>query len=301
MPGQAAAAGSRRVFGHAVAVLAALSYATGTALAVLAYRDGASPLSVTTLRTGFALIAIFALIRLTGGAWRMEGRDRRLVLALGLVLAVQSISHYIGVKLLPLALATLIFYLFPFYIAFGAHLTRQERITPGIIAALAVAFGGLVLVFDVGGSMKIDPPGVAFALLAGITFAILALAVQPPLRRVADTRAVSLHLHVTTVAAFVLACIVLDEFPLPHTRAGWVAFLTVPFFYTAAVVAIYYSIAAIGPVRMSLVTNLEPVAAIFYGFVLLDQVLSWLQLAGAALIVGAIIAVRLGQARPASG
>ncbi len=291
----------RRVFGHVVAVLASLFYATGTALAVLAYRGGANPLSVTTLRTGFALVAIFVLINATGGTLRLAGRDRRFVLALGLVLAIQSISHYVGIQRLPLALATLIFYLFPFYIALGAHLSGQDRITPGILAALAVAFCGLILVLDIGGSMEIDVLGMLFALTGGLAFSVIVLTTQPILRRVADTRAVSFHLHVTTVAVFVLACIVLDEFALPRTRTGWIAFLVVPFFYTAAVIAIYYAIAAIGSVRMSLVTNLEPVAAIVFGFVLLDQTLNWLQLGGAALVVGAVIAVRWDRPRPSTG
>ena len=268
---------------------------------MVAYRGGANPLSVTTLRTSFALVAIFVLIRATGGVWRLTRRDRRFVLALGLVLAIQSISHYIGIQLLPLALATLLFYFFPFYIAFGAHVTGQERITPGIIVALAVAFCGLILVLDVGGAMRIDPLGVLFALTGGIAFSVIVLSTQPILRRVSDTRAVSLHLHFTTVALFILACIALDEFALPTTRLGWIAFLVVPFFYTAAVIAIYYAIAAIGSIRMSLVTNLEPVAAIVFGFVLLDQTLTWLQLIGAALVVGAIVAVRWDRVRAAPG
>lgn len=292
---------NRRVFGYAVAVVASLCFATGTALAVFAYGEGADPLSVTTLRTSFALVAIFILIKATGGVWRLERRDRWFMLAMGLVLALQSITHYIGILLLPLAVATLIFFMFPFWIALGAHLSGQDRITPGIIAALVAAFCGLLLVLDVGGSTELDSLGMVFALIAAVGFAVIVLSTQPVLRRIPDTRAVSLHLHVTAVAALILACIVQGEFALPRTQIGWTAFLVVPFFYTAAVIGLYYSIAAIGPVRMSLVTNLEPVAAIVYGFVLLDQELTWLQLAGAALVVGAIVAVRLDRRRPAPG
>lgn len=292
---------NHRVFGYAVAVAASLCFATGTALAVFAYGEGADPLSVTTLRTSFTVVAIFVLVKATGGIWRLERRDRLFVLAVGLVLAIQSISHYIGIQLLPLAVATLIFFLFPFWIALGAHVTGQDRITPGIIIALAVAFCGLLLVLDVGGSMELDSWGVIFASIAAVAFAVMVLATQPILKRVPDTRAVSLHLHATAVAVFILACIVQDDFALPRTQVGWIAFLVVPFFYTAAVIGIYYSIAAIGSVRMSLVTNLEPVASIVYGFVLLNQALTWMQLAGGVLVVGAIVAVRLDRRRPSSG
>ena len=69
-------------------------------------------------------------------------------------------------------------------------------------------------------------------------------------------------------------------------------FAFVPLFYCIAVIGVFYAIGSIGSVRMSLIMNLEPVAAIVFGFVLLGQHLDGPQLLGAALVIGAVVAVR---------
>jgi drug/metabolite transporter (DMT)-like permease len=63
-------------------------------------------------------------------------------------------------------------------------------------------------------------------------------------------------------------------------------------FYTIAVASFFAGIAMIGGVRTSLVMNLEPIASIALGFILLSQVLSERQLLGAALVILAVTAVK---------
>ena len=283
---------SRRVLGYGMAVAASLSFAFGTGLAVYTYGFGTTPLSVTTFRTVLSAIFLLLLIRLTAGSFALLPRDRRIVLALGAVLAVQSITHYIAVLLLPLAHATLLLYTYPFFIAAGSHLIGQERITPAIVAALAVAFAGLVLVLDIGGEFDFSVLGIVLAVTAAASFSVVALVSQPIVRRSPDSRTVTLHLHALPVISFLAASAALGDFSMPHTQEAWIMLAFVPFFYCFAVVGVFYAIGTIGPVRMSLIMNLEPVAAIAFGFLLLGQHLDAPQLLGAALVIGAVVAVR---------
>ena len=73
---------------------------------------------------------------------------------------------------------------------------------------------------------------------------------------------------------------------------GWIGFAAVPVFYTIAIASFFAGIARIGGVRTSLVMNLEPVASIALGFIILSQALSFRQLIGAAIVIGAVTAVK---------
>ena len=282
----------RRWLGYAMAVGASLSFAFGTGLAVYTYSHGTTPLSVTTFRTVLSALFLVLLIRSTAGSFKLPPVDRWIVLALGSVLAVQSITHYIAVLLLPLAHATLLLYTYPFFIVLGSHLTGQERITPAIVAALALAFAGLVLVLDLGGDFGFSVLGIVLAVTAAASFSIVALVSQPIIRRSPDSRAITLRLHAVPVISFLAASVALGDYSMPNTQEAWIMLAFVPFFYCFAVVGVFYAIGTIGSVRMSLIMNLEPVAAIAFGFLLLGQHLDGVQLFGAALVIAAVVAVR---------
>ena len=256
----------RRLLGYAMAVAASLSFAFGTGLAVYTYGYGTTPLTVTAVRTTFSAIFLVLLIRVTGGSFALPSGDRRIVVALGCVLAVQSITHYIAILLLPLAHATLLLYLYPFFIAIGSHLTAQERITPAIVTAMCVAFAGLALVLKLGGDFDFSVLGVLLAIAAAISFSIVALVSQPIIRRSPDSRSVTLHLHLVPLISFVSASFALDEFSLPTTQDAWIAFVCVPFFYALRSPRCSTPSPRSDRGRMSLIMNLEPLAAIAFGF-----------------------------------
>ena len=60
----------------------------------------------------------------------------------------------------------------------------------------------------------------------------------------------------------------------------------------SAITAFFGAVAKIGSIRASLIMNVEPITTISLGFVVLGQVLTAWQLAGAALVIGAILALK---------
>ena len=91
---------------------------------------------------------------------------------MGALLLVMSAGYLGAVAYIPVSLAALIFYTFPFYVAILASLTGREPMTRIKAAALVVAFAGLVLAlgpsFDVLNWRGIAC-GLAGALGMGIT------------------------------------------------------------------------------------------------------------------------------------
>ncbi len=277
--------------GPCLVVVAAVSFAAGSTTAVVAYDAGATPLSVITTRITFTLLVLFVLIRVTGGALGLPPRDRAIALAIGLVLGVQSYAHYEAIGLLPVAIAILVFYLFPLFVGLISHFTGDERMSPVLGVSLVVAAVGLFFALDVTGD-GLDATGIMLAGVAATTFSVVVVVNASLIRRTGRSLPVTFHMNLTASAAFIAISAVLGDFPLPATREGWIAFTAVPVFYSVGLICFFIAVGAMGAVRASLFMNLEPIAAIIFGFTLLGQVLTPLQLLGAGLVVGAIIAGR---------
>lgn len=284
--------------GFAFAILSALAFTGNTSSAVLAYQAGATPVSAITVRLIFAVAALYAFIRLTGGSVRLAPRDRNLSLALGLLIGLQSYTIFQAIELIPVALAILTLYLFPLMTGVAAHFVGQERMTWRLGGALAVAFIGLVLALDVTGD-GFGAAGVAFAFAAAVLMVVIVLLSAPVVARIGDSRPVTFHMHISATVAFVTVSLILGELPLPTTGKGWTGFLAVPVFYTIAITAYFGAVRLIGPVKSGLVMNVEPVFSIIAGFLILGQVLAPFQMVGAAMVLVAILMVeiRLGSAK----
>lgn len=292
------AAQGRSSLGLILCVVSALSFAAGSSSAVLSYQAGVTPVSLITTRILFTVGVLWLFIRVTGGTTRLPRRDRNIALALGVLLGAQSYALYQAIELIPVALAILTFYLYPLMIGIGVHFTGREPITKALAAGLVGAFIGLALALDVTGD-GLHGPGIALAAASAATFTVIAMVTQPLIARAGDSRPITLHMHYTAAVVFIGIDIVLGSFPLPSGTTGWIAFAAVPVFYSIAITTFFIAFAHIGPVRTSLVMNLEPIASIAFGFVLLGQVLTPMQLTGAAVVIVSISAVRLEGARRA--
>ena len=278
--------------GLSLATLAAITFAANTTSAVLTYREGTTPISVMTFRLIVTICALYALIRLTGASVRLSPRDRWISLAVGLLLGLQGYTLYKAIELIPVGLAILSFYLYPLFTGLLAHLVGQERIGWRVGSALLLAFVGLALALDVTGE-GINPLGIAMAVGSAAVMAVIVVATASVIAGTGDSRPVTFHMHITATIGFVALSLGLGELPLPQTTQGWVAFAAIPFFYTIAITAFFAAVRLVGPVKSGLVMNSEPVFSILFGFLILGQVLTPLQLVGAAVVVAAIVVVRL--------
>jgi drug/metabolite transporter (DMT)-like permease len=172
----------------------------------------------------------------------------------------------------------------------GAWLMRQETLNRGILVGLVGSFAGLALALgDTGATASMLGMGLAAAAALLMTGVIL---LSARVLQTDNARSVTLHMHISGSLMFVVISLIAGDFSLPQTDRGWVGLIAVPVFYTIAVASFFAGIAMIGGVRTSLVMNLEPIASIALGFILLSQVLSERQLLGAALVILAVTAVK---------
>jgi drug/metabolite transporter (DMT)-like permease len=96
----------------------------------------------------------------------------------------------------------------------------------------------------------------------------------------------------SAAAIFVLACAVTGDVALPANATGWAGVVGVPFFYAFAMIGLFAAIARLGPMRTGFYMNFEPIAAVLLSALLLGQTLAPIQLAGAALVIVALVMFR---------
>lgn len=288
---------TQSLLGIALAIVAAISFAANTTLARIAYDGGSNVMTVLTLRTLLAGVAVLAILTATRGPLRLPARRRLAALAIGLVLALYSLAMMSAIQFIPVALAVLIFYTYPLLTTLYLWLSGRERPKWSAAAALIVAFAGLLLALDVTGA-SLDWRGVALGALAalGVTAVVV---LNSRLVGAGDSRPVTLHMMASAGLVYVAAILATDDIALPSGGAAWTAFVAGPLFYTAASISFFVAMSKLGPFRAALTMNLEPVSSMLLGFVLLGQVLTGWQLLGAALVITAVATVQVVRRRGA--
>jgi drug/metabolite transporter (DMT)-like permease len=280
----------------ALTAAVATAFASGSALAPIAYAAGTGPLTVNAARASVAAIALTVLLSSRGVALALPARERWTALALGLVNAFYSYALYASIVYVPVAMGVLVFYSYPLWTALLAWGTGGERPTPAGVLAVVLGLVGVGLVV---GAPAVAPDwrGVAFALAAAFGFTIL-LTVNARILRGRDSRPVTLHILLSACAVYFLCALLLQHFPLPQGGLGWAAFWAISAFYTFAFIGLFVAVAALGPVRAALIMNFEPVASVVLAWLILGQSLAPGQLVGAALVVAAITLAAQRKAAP---
>lgn len=279
--------------GLALAVVCGAAYGVAPPMARLAYDAGADVWTASTARFVAGVLAIAALVWLGRRAARLPARANWGSLGLGLISSVTSLGYMGSIYFIPASLAVLIFYTFPLLVALGARWTEGEPLTWAKVVGLVVAFAGLAVALGVTFD-SLDPRGVALAAIAAVGAAAHVLAVSH-VARWAGGATLPLNLRSMSVAlAINLALLAWNGGPVwPAGAVGWAGLAGTMLFFTVGVTAMYAAIARLGPVRASILLNLEPLVAILTAIVLLGERFGPHQAFGAALVLGAVLWVQL--------
>ncbi|MEK9661162.1 MAG: DMT family transporter [Alphaproteobacteria bacterium] len=286
-------------FGAVLAAAVALSFAGNTAAARIAFDYGTTPLTTNASRLAAAGILLFVVLKAIGVPTSLPPRTRLLAWALGPLMCLYQFALLSALEMIPLALAILIFYTFPIMTGIVSWTTGRESPTPAGIGAVLLAFAGLSLALDPGGG-TIDPVGVLLAFLSAVGLTTM-LQVNHRLVGSGDSRPVTLNMIASaSLSAFVILAFE-GGVSLPAGDTGWTAFAISALLFSFAVINMFVAMTMIGPVRMALTMNLEPIASMLLGVYLLGQPLTAIQVAGGALVIVAVLMVRLAPARTRHG
>jgi len=283
------------LLGAALAGAAGIGFATNSTAAKVAYEGGTNPLTFLTLRSMLAALLVLLIILANRRSLHMPMRRRMAAFAIGGLLAVYSYGTLASIQYIPVALAILILYTFPLLTSIYAWVSGQDRPTFLSVGALLVAFFGLVLALDIQGA-ALDLRGVGLAAMAalGLTTVII---LNNRLVGDGDSQPITFHMMLSASIIFAAVTWIAGDYALPQTVTGWAGFLIGPSAYAAAIVTVFVAISLAGPAPAAMSMNVEPVASLTFGFLILGQALSGLQILGAGLVIAAVVSLRLTDIR----
>jgi drug/metabolite transporter (DMT)-like permease len=286
---------SRETAGIALALAAAVAFALANTSASVAYHGGSNPLTVAAMRFLLPTGALVVWLRMSGVPLRLPARDGWVAALLGAITAFYTLALLSAIGAIPLALAILVFYLFPLVATVTLAVCGWEKLGRQTLAAIVLAFAGLTLALNPHGG-GLDLEGVALALVGALGLGIV-IAVSSRVFRAGDSRPVTLYIAAVAAVVLIVLCAAHGELVLPQTGFGWLGLVGTSVFYAFAMIAFFIAISMIGPVRVSLLSYAEPVVAAGLGVTLLGEALALPQIAGIALVIAALVGATLWQPR----
>lgn len=285
----------------ATLLMVACLFGANHVAARVAINHGADVATCVTARSLATAVVVGLLVWLQGVSVAMQPRQRGVMAVIGVLVTVQSLWLYSAVARLPVGLALLAFNTYPLWTALWAFVFYRRVPERAVLIAMPVILVGLSLALDIAGATtslgaqaqwaRIGS-GVGFALAASATFGVVLVLTQHEVA-VLDGR---LRTTLTMAIAGVLSlggALATGGLHWPSGAAGWGGLVALSVFYGTAFTIVFTLLPKLGVVGNSPILNVEPVAALIMGWLVLDQAIAPIQIAGSLLVVGAVMALGL--------
>ena len=247
---------------------------------------GSLPIFVRNIALNPASLAFFrlfvaTLILATGMVLMREWPrlvEVRKVLLLGTANAVTIVSYIAAIQNLQAAMAAILLYMAPVYVLI--YSAFRGGVSRGSLIALPLSMFGLYLALSPYGEINV---GLAFGIISGLAYSLFFILIK-------ELRSFYSSLQLTflnvAIASFILSPSLM--FLSGNLNPIWIASLgiiptAIPFFL------LNYGMKFTRLDRAPILALIEPVAAGFFGFVILNEVLTFKQLIGAAFVLAGVI------------
>jgi drug/metabolite transporter (DMT)-like permease len=296
-----AAAHPERTFARptGIALLFAIAVVFGCnhIAARLAFDHGLTVNTAVAARSAVTALGVLALMLAMRVPLALPRPTLGRALAIGAILAVQSYCLYSSVARIPAALALLVFNTHPMLLALLSWAVNGERPPARALVAMPVALAGLALALDLGtktgglaGRWAEIGGGVAFAVVAAISFATAMLFTARWLKGIDGRLRSCMTMGTVGVLAFVAGA-ASGTLAWPQDSLAWTGLVLLTLLYGSAITSLFVLLPKLASPSDIAALNFEPIAVLLIAWALLGQALSVGQIAGALVVVGAIVAM----------
>lgn len=285
------------LLGVIFALLAAVGFSAKAILVKLAYLDHVDAITLLALRMVFAVpffiaVAIWARAR---HSVPLQRGDWWLVLVLGLTgYYLSSFLDFLGLQYISAGLERLILFLYPTMTVVLSALIFKHAISRKVMAAMALSYAGIALVFahDAGVNQGNILLGAALVFASTLSYSAYLVGAGHAIARIGATRFTAYAMIVASAASLLQFAIThpLVALELP-VRVYQLSIAMALFSTVLPVFLLSYAIRRIGSGSASLIGSIGPVSTIYMAYVFLGEQVSLLQIAGSALVLTGVIII----------
>ena len=292
--------------GALLIVIAATSFGVLGPVAQYADQAGVTSLTLVTWRAGVGAIVVllFLGLRVAAGTrlwrpWReLPRRDRLFMTLAAPTNAALNLAMFVAFLRIGIALALLIFYIYPALVALASTVWFRERLDRLRWAALGISLTGVVLVVAGAGDLgSLDALGIGLAAIGALAQTFYALAAHHGFRAVPGTQAAAFTMSGAALIYLAVAVVIGRAAdvgqPLASTAALWPVLVAGLVGAGLATVCFIAGIRLLGAPRATILSTLEPVVGVALAAVLFGTLPTAMQVAGGVLIIAAGIVLQL--------
>ncbi|WP_406833997.1 EamA family transporter [Pseudomonas asiatica] len=285
-----------------ILILAGLSFvfASNHVAARIAFDNGVGLLMALLCRSGGACLVLGLLIKAKSIPVALDAQTLRWQLLAGALIGVQSYCLYSAVALIPVGIALLVFNLSPVVLIFINWATGGGAPTQRTAMITAVILMGLVLVLNLPGVFAGRYPvtydtmkGLCLSLSSAVLFAAALWVTDKKLNRVAGVVRSMLTMALVFIIAAVLGLsgLLQGAVRLPANTTGLLALISLAALYGSGFSILFGLMSRLEITRHAPVMNVEPVAGLVMGWLVLGQQLALIQWVGGACVVFGVMAL----------
>ena len=297
----ASSVGRRALLGPVLVLIAATGFSFKAILIKILYAEfPVDPETLLALRMLFSLPFFLLMAALSGDSSRpLARRDLFMLVAMGFVgYYLSSYLDFLGLQYIPAGLERLILFLQPTIVVLLSALLFKTAIRRHHAISLALSYTGIALVF--ASNLKLAPEprvvllGGGLVFLSALAFAIYMLGSGRVIPRVGPAR-------FTGYASTVACGFAIGQFFLGHGIDGLaqpakVYWLSATMALVSTVMPIWLmaeGVKRIGANQTSMIAAIGPVLTIFFGWLILSEAITLVQIIGAALVLAGVLLVSL--------
>jgi drug/metabolite transporter (DMT)-like permease len=282
--------------GIACIIIGTFCFAAKGIVIKLAYQAGSSAAPLLMLRMLIALpfYALIALLiqrqKLTPLSWAQRWK----IIGLGLLsYYVSSLLDFMGLQYISAGLERVILYVYPTLVLIMLALWKQQSITKNTKIALAIAYSGMLLVFFQ--DLHLTPNwndtllGAGLVMLSTVSFAVFVVLAGDIIPVVSSSRFTAYAMLAACAGVIMHSLISLGAESFQQSPQVYqLAFILALFCTVIPSFLMNKGISIIGSGKAAVLGSIGPVITLFLGAIFLDEPITFIQLGGAALVIGGV-------------
>ena len=286
---------SEKTKGIACGILSAICYGMNPLGALNLYAENLSTTSVLFYRFGFAILILALIMGVKRISFRINKKELLILSSLGVLFAVSSLSLFMSFLYMPAGVASTLLFTHPIMVALIMALVFKERITSVVVFSIALAFGGVCLLYYSGEGIVLNTMGVIPVLLSAFSYALYMIVV--------NKSSINLPTFKVTFYALIFCwiCVSLFSFsdesfaiqPLTNFNQLFYVLLLSVVTTVMSLCLMNVAVRILGSTPTSIMGALEPLTAVIIGVCVFDEVFSLNLALGIVLILLSVMLIIL--------
>ncbi len=281
-----------RVQGVFFGIAAAVTYGMNPLFALPLYSRGFTPDTVLICRYLPAALILAVWMAVRRESFALPGKEFLEACAAGLLFSASSLFLFMSYRKMDAGVASTLLFVYPVMVAFLMAGLYRERLTPGTWFSIALALGGIALLYRNAGGAPLDAIGILYVMLSSLSYAVYIVAVGKSALRNVPAVKLTFYVLVSGVVLYLVRIAMFGGFHFESTPVVWINVAGIAILPTVvSLVCTARAIGSAGATLTAILGALEPVTAVFFGVTVFHEKLTVRIVCGIVLILAAVVLI----------